>query len=224
MVRANIFPLTVPNAAIRALKDKRQDVYRELRELSANPLDVTLAIPRSRLQPTIESREDGAEVPLPLYEMHLLSDENGLFPEDFKSSWEIEVLTRESSRDDAVAWYRNPSSASPESLGVVYPDDEQQSILRPDFIFFSMSDAGQVQAHIIDPHGQFLADSLPKLLGLCDYAEEHAVHYGRIEAVAKVGEVFRALDLTDAAVRDQIRLGPSAKSLFEGPASKDYPG
>lgn len=218
---ANIW-LTDQEAAIKVLKDERQDVYRELRELSANPLDVTLAMPRSRLQPTIELQEDGAEFQLPSYEKHLLCDEDGLFPEGF-NSWEIEVLTQEMGRANSVAWYRNPSSASPESLGVVYPDDEQQSILRPDFVFFSRSDAGQVQANIIDPHGQFLADSLPKLLGLCDYVEEHAAHYGRIEAIAKVGDAFRVLDLTDAAVRDKIRLGPSAKSLFEGQASKAYP-
>ncbi|MFT4730397.1 MAG: type III restriction enzyme [Granulosicoccus sp.] len=113
--------LTDHGAAIKTLKDKRQDVYRELRELSANPLDVTLAMPRSRFQPTTELREDGTEIQFPCYEKHLLCDKEGLFPEDF-NSWEIEVLTREMDRDNAVAWYRNPSSAGPESLGVDYPD------------------------------------------------------------------------------------------------------
>lgn len=210
------------SGSIKALKDERQDVYRELRELSTNPLDVTLAMPRSRLQPTTELREDGTEAQVPRYEKHLLAGNDGLFSEGF-NSWEVEILTRELSRGEAVSWYRNPSSASPESLGVVYPDDDQQSILRPDFIFFTKTEVGQVEANIIDPHGQFLADSLPKLLGMCDYAEEYQAHYGRIEAVAKVGEAFRKLDLTDALTRDAIRLGPSAKSLFEGTISKPYP-
>lgn len=213
--------MTYHDVKIKALKDERQDVYRELRELSANPLDVNLAMPRSRLQSTTELQVDGTETQLPRYEKHLLCDEDGLFPEVF-NTWEIKVLTHEMEQDDAITWYRNPASASPESLGVDYPDDEQQSILRPDFIFFSKSSDGSVEANIVDPHGQFLADSLPKLLGLCDYAEKHASYYGRIEAVAKVGDDFRVLNLIDETVRETIRSGSSAKSLFEGPASKSY--
>lgn len=214
--------LTEHDGVIKAIKDERQDVYRELRELSAKPMDVTLAMPRSRLQPTTELQEDGTEVPLPYYEKHLLCDADGMFPESF-NTWEKEVLTHETNREDAIAWYRNPSSASPESLGIIYPDDAQHSILRPDFIFFSDSGAEKVIANIIDPHGHHLADSLPKLLGLCDYAMEHAQHYGRIEAIAKVEGALRVLDLTDAAVRDAIRAGKFARSLFEGPTARDYP-
>jgi type III restriction enzyme len=214
--------LTTHEAAIKALSDERQDVYRELRELSANPLDVSLAMPRNSLQPTVEVKEGGAEEALPLYDNHLLCDENGKFPALF-NSWELEVLTKEAQRDDFVAWYRNPSSASPESLGITYPDDGQESIMRPDFIFFLKGDDGVVQANIIDPHGQFLADSLPKLVGLADYAESRGGHFGRIEAIGKVGDAFRLLDLHDADVRHAIRLGPSAKALFEGAKAKPYP-
>lgn len=95
--------------------------------------------------------------------------------------------------------------------------------MRPDFIFFSEDENGAVQANIIDPHGQFLADSLPKLVGLADYAENREVHFGRIEASGKVGDAFRVLDLLDVNVRDAIRLGPSAKALFEGPKAQPYP-
>lgn len=214
--------LTTYEAAIKALSDERQDIYRELRELSANPLDVSLAKPRNSLQPTIEVKEDGTEQALPLFDHHLLCDENGKFPALF-NSWELEVLTRETQRDGFLAWYRNPSSASPESLGITYPEDGQESIMRPDFIFFSKGEGGTVTANIIDPHGQFLADSLPKLLGLADYAESHGDKFGRIEAVARVGDVFRSLNLKDADVREAIRLGPSAKSIFEGAKSKPYP-
>lgn len=214
--------LTKHEAAIKALSDERQDVYRELRELSANPLDVSLAMPRNSLQPTVEVKEGGTEQALPLYDHHLLCDENGKFPADF-NSWELEVLTKEAQRDDFLAWYRNPSSASPESLGITYPDDGQESIMRPDFVFFAKGKDGVVSANIIDPHGQFLADSLPKLVGLADYAESRGGHFGRIEAVGKVGENFRSLDLHDADVRNAIRLGPSAKALFGGPQAKPYP-
>jgi type III restriction enzyme len=215
--------LTDYDAAIKALSDERKDIYRELRELSANPLDVSLAMPRNSLQATVEVKEDGTEQTLPLYDRHLLCDEAGKFPAAF-NSWELEVLTKETQREGFLAWYRNPSSASPESLGITYPEDGQESIMRPDFIFFSKDKDCAVQANIIDPHGQFLADSLPKLVGLANYAESRADHFGRIEAVAKVGDAFRSLDLNDAEVRDAIRLGPSAKALFEGAKAKPYPG
>lgn len=73
-----------------------------------------------------------------------------------------------------------------------------------------------MEASIVDPHGQFLADSLPKLVGLANYAEDRSSYYGRIEAVAKVGDDFRSLDLKNVGVRAEVHLGPSAKSLFEG--------
>ena len=208
--------------AIKALSDERKDVYRELRELSANPLDISLVMPRNSLQPTVEVKEDGTEQALSLYDHHLLCDENGKFPAAF-NSWELEVLTKEAQRDGFLAWYRNPSSASPESLGITYPDDGQESIMRPDFIFFTMGGDGVVKANIIDPHGQYLADSLPKLVGLANYAEGRGAHFGRIEAIGKVADAFRSLDLHDADVREAIRLGPSAKSLFEGGKAHSYP-
>lgn len=214
--------LTTHDAAIKALSDERQDVYRELRELSANPLDVSLAMPRNSLQPTVERKENGTEEALPLYDMHMLCDENGKFPALF-NSWELEVLTREMQRDNFLAWYRNPSSSSPESLGITYPEDQQKSIMRPDFIFFTKGKAGAVKANIVDPHGQYLADSLSKLVGLADYAEEYGEHFESIEAIAKVGESFKLLDLQNASVRDAIKAGPSAKSLFEGPSAMPYP-
>lgn len=104
-----------------------------------------------------------------------------------------------------------------------YPIDEQESILRPDFIFFNMDEKGAVRANIVDPHGDHLADSLPKLVGLANYAEAHANSYGRIVSVSKSGGVFRCLDLKDQEVREAIKLGPSAKALFGGQKAKPYP-
>ncbi|MDU9007215.1 hypothetical protein [Sedimentitalea todarodis] len=216
--------LTTHEAAIKALSDERQDVYRELRELSANPLDVSLAMPRNSLQPTIEVMEDGTEVALPAYEGHLLCDGAGFFPVKIRlNDWELEVLSQEAKRNGFMAWYRNPSSASPESLGVIYPIDGQESIMRPDFIFFTKNENGVVQANIVDPHGDHLADSLPKLVGLANYAEAHADSYERIVSVSKSGGVFRYLDLKDPEVRAAIKKGPSAKALFGGPKAKPYP-
>lgn len=215
--------LTAHQAAIKGLTDERQDVYRELRELSANPLDVTLAMPKNRLQPTVELREDGTEVPLPRFDRHLLCDADGKYP-DILNTWEAKVWDTEMSSESALAWYRNPSSAKPESMGIVYYEDGQANILRPDFIFFTQGPDGAVQVNLIDPHGQYLADSLPKLLGLKGYTDRHGSDFNRIEAVAKTEQGgFRSLDIKNAEVRASIASATSAKSVFEGPLSKPYP-
>ncbi len=207
---------------IKALTDQRQDVYRELREWSTRPLTRSLATPRNILQPAKELRESGEEVLLPKFERHLLSDENGEYP-DKLNSWETHILECEMIREEAVAWYRNPPYSKPESLGITYIEDNQTSILRPDFIFFTEDPNGNIIANIVDPHGHHLADALPKLKGLCVFFEGHGGHFGRIEAVSHLDGRFRFLDICNAEVRDAISDATSAKSLFEGPLANAYP-
>ena len=213
--------LTTHADAIKGLTDERKDVYRELRELSAQPLDVSLASPRSRLQATTEMKEDGSEVALPLFDLHLLSDDDGKYP-DLLNSWERQVLDAEMASKNAVAWYRNPSTPKPESLGIVYEQDDEAHILRPDFIFFTEDAVGKVNASIVDPHGYHLADSLPKLKGLRDFAAKHGSEFARIEAIAEVDGTLRSLDMQESKVRDAIDGASSAKVLFEGALSQSY--
>ena len=214
--------LTNHEANIKGLTDERQSVYRELRALSADPLDVTIAIPKNRLQHSVELLSDGTKAPLPSLDRHLLCDEDGMYP-DFLNEWEAKVLEVEMSSETSLAWYRNPSSSTPESLGIIYENDGQASVLRPDFIFFKRESDGTIQADLVDPHGHHLADSLPKLLGLKDYAERYGAEYNRIEAVAEIKGGLCSLDIKDAAVRDALASASSAKSLFEGEHSKPYP-
>ncbi|WDA11853.1 hypothetical protein [Paracoccus marcusii] len=77
--------LTRFRVEIKDLSDERQDVYRQIREMSANPMDVDLARPTSRMQATTIREANGTKTPLPTFERHLLCDEQGLFPEDFNS-------------------------------------------------------------------------------------------------------------------------------------------
>ena len=214
--------LTEHDAAIKSLKDERQDIYRELRALSADPLDVTLATPRNSLQPTIKLRADGTEVALQQFDKHLLCDEDGKFPAVL-NHWENKVFLAETSLEVSEAWYRNPPFAKPESLGVVYEEDGQAKILRPDFIFFTKDDDGDISANIVDPHGHQLADALPKLKGLRDYAAKHGSEFARIEQIAEVDGRFLSLDLQDQAVRDAIDGASSAKALYKSKLSQSYP-
>ncbi|KAF0133812.1 MAG: hypothetical protein FD152_1555 [Xanthobacteraceae bacterium] len=206
---------------IKNLSDERQDVYRQIREMSANPMDVDLARPTSWMQPTTIREANGSETPLPSFERHMLCDEHGMFPEDF-NSWEGEVVKSELARAGAVAWYRNPSRASQDSLGIIYEDGGEPRIVRPDFVFFVQQDDGTVAADIVDPHGIQFGDAMPKLKGLAQYAERFGDQYRRIEAVAKIGDKFRVLDLKEAATRASVSTATTIKALYESTDAFDY--
>lgn len=208
---------------IKSLSDERQDVYRQIREMSSEPMPVDLARPTSWMQPTTLREANGTETPLPHYAQHLLCDDDGNFPEDF-NSWEGEVVKAELARSGTVGWYRNPSRASQDSLGVIYEEGGSPKIVRPDFVFFARLPDGTVAADIIDPHGIQFGDAIPKLKGLADYAEAFGSQYRRIEAVAKIGDRFRALDLTEASTRAAVAAATSIRALYEGEAGTDYLG
>ncbi|MCB2212929.1 DEAD/DEAH box helicase family protein [bacterium] len=207
--------------AIKDLKDDRQDVYRQIREMSADPMDVDLARPKSWLQPTVERKEDGTETELPRFDRHLLCDEDGLYPCEF-NAWEDKVLSTELGRDKTVAWYRNPARASQDSLGITYLNGDEAKVVRPDFIFFSQSDDGSIAADIVDPHSHHLSDALPKLQGLARYAEQYGAIYRRIDAVTKIDDRFKALDLKEETVRQAVFDATSAKDVFVGEFANNY--
>lgn len=213
--------LTQYKGAIKELTDERQEVYRQIREMSVRPLDVDLARPSIWMQPTTAREANGKEFDLPRFTRHLLCDNDGTFPADF-NSWEGIVLDAELKRVGAVAWYRNPERASQDSLGVTYEDGDELKIVRPDFVFFSRLDDETIVADLVDPHGTHLADALPKLKGLAKYAEANAGSYRRIEAVAEVDGKYRVLDLTSESVRLAITGASSAKTLYASEVAKDY--
>ena len=208
--------------AIRALSDDRQEVYREIREMSADPLDVDLARPKTWMQPTTVKEANGTEVALPRYEKHLMCDGEGMFPDEL-NNWEKTVLAAEMMAGDRIAWYRNPDRAAQESLGIVYDEAGTAKILRPDFVFFSQEADGSIVADIVDPHGHHLADALPKLRGLARYAENNGALFRRIEAVSEVDGKYRVLDLTKAEVRNALdHATTSAKPVYLGATAANY--
>ena len=213
--------LTRFRVQIKDLSDERQDVYRQIREMSAKPMDVDLARPTSWMQATTIREANGTQTALPTFERHLLCDEQGLFPEDF-NSWEGTVVRAELAREGTIGWYRNPSRASQDSLGIIYEDGSEPKIVRPDFLFFSQMRDGSMAADIVDPHGTHFADAIPKLTGLARYAEMFGDQYRRIEAITKIDEQFRVLDLTDPTVRAAIASATSVRALYESAVADDY--
>ncbi|MBM4570177.1 DEAD/DEAH box helicase family protein [Rhodococcus hoagii] len=208
--------------AISGLSDEQQDIYRQIKEMSDDPQDIDLARPTSWVVHRTARETDGTEADLPLYPMHLLSNEGGDFPMEIGSSWEKKVLDRELGRTETLAWYRNPGRATQESLGAAYTIDGQTRIVRPDFVFFARRVDGTVGASIVDPHGIQFADALPKLRGLAAFAERHAGRFQRVDAVAEVDGVLRVLDLTSATVRHAVDTATDAQTLYTGPGSAAY--
>jgi len=206
---------------IRDLSDERQEAYRIVRGMSRHPEDIDLTKPLSWMEPTSAREQDGTETALPTYTHHLLCTDDGDFPAEM-NEWEVQVLEAEMKRQGFLAWYRNPSRSSQDSLGIAYTDGEQHRILRPDFIFFAKQADGKIVADIVDPHGTQFSDALPKLKGLATYAERHEQSFRRIEAVAKIDDKLRVLELTDPDVRKAVAEATNAKTLYTSELASDY--
>lgn len=207
-------------ATIKRLSHDRQESYRQIREMSAEPQDVDLVKPEARYEPT-KARLNDVETALPTYKSHLLCDEQGNYPVEL-NGWEAKVVETEMKRKGFSFWYRNPQQPGQSSLGIAYVSGEQYGIVRPDFIFFATEADGTAVADIVDPHSLHLADALPKLQGLGLYAEKHAKVYRRIESVAEAKGRLRVLDLTREEVRSGIASAKDATSLFAGGLARDY--
>ena len=135
------------------------------------------------------------------------------------------MLETEAARPTFVAWYRNPARPTPASMRIAYQDDNDGwGSLQVDFLVVSRRDDGTLGVSIVDPHGDYLADTRPKLQALARYAEIYGDQFVRIESLVKVGNQLRALDLHDAAVRAEVMEfdGAQVSALYEGPHARDY--
>ncbi|OLT39428.1 type III restriction endonuclease subunit R [Serinicoccus sp. CNJ-927] len=214
--------LSETRVARKGLPDERQAEYDRLEGMSTEPERITLTEPKTAQADTKVREKDGTERDLPTRRLHLMAAKGGTYPIDL-NDWERKVLDSEMKQPGFAAWYRNPSRATKESLAVAYKDAEGTwRALRPDFIFFATQHDGTHVADLVDPHGHHLADALPKLRGLVEFAEQFGGDFRRIESVAETNGRLRALDLTKANVRQAIRDATSAKGLYESDAASDY--
>lgn len=215
--------LTQTRVSRKNLSDERQAEYDVLEAMSTTPDPIALTVPTIGQTDTKIRNADGSEEDLPLYDMHLMSDEDGTIPMHFTSSWEPKVLEAESARPGFCGWYRNPDRATKDSVAIAYKDElGDWRALRPDFVFFGTTYDGKVVADLVDPHGHHMSDALPKLRGLADFAERFAGDFRRIESVAETDGKLRVLDITKASVRQAIRDAQSANALYESDLASDY--
>lgn len=205
---------------IKALSDDRKESYRLVIEMSTDPQDIDLVKPESRYEAT-KVRDNDQEITLPTWKNHLLCDKDGKYPAEL-NNWEREVVEAEAKREGFSFWYRNPQQPGQSSLGIAYLENDLYKIIRPDFLFFSTLENGAVVADLVDPHSLHLADALPKLKGLAEYAEKHTSAYRRIWSVAAINGTLRSLDLTQEHIRSAVLGAVDATSLFSGPLAEDY--
>ena len=214
--------LTQTRVARKGLSDDRQAEYDRLEGLSTQPERISLTAPKVA-QADMQAREkDGTEKMLPTRRLHLMAAEDGTYPIDL-NQWERQVLDSEAKQPGYKGWYRNPARATKESLAVAYKNGSGEwKAMRPDFIFFATDHKGTVIADLVDPHGHHLADALPKLRGLADFAEHYGADFRRIESVAETEGKMRVLDLTKPQVRQAVRDATDAKVLYTSGIARDY--
>ena len=176
------------------LREQDRQRYRELESETASRLTTELAWPDVVNIPNKGKR----------YPRHIIQDEDGLCPLDL-NDYEDAVVKRELARDRTVAFYRNPSNNSPQVFSFPYSAANGIQSCRPDFIFFVRDADGDIRPSIIDPHGTYLADTIPKLKGYVAYLREFPDVFVQVRfiGVLESGEC-RSLNLLRREVQEAI--------------------
>jgi hypothetical protein len=209
--------------AIRELRDVSQQKYEDIRAMATDPQLGTLRPPRTRIEGFSVDDCDRI-VAAPLAPLHLMSDREGQFPLTSLNSWERQIVHAELARPSVRAWYRNPSRAAVDSLGIAYRDDATANwrSMHPDFVFFNEV-GGQIVASIVDPHGHHLEDAAMKLQALASFAETYGYAFHRIEAVAEVDGGMKVIDMQQPLVREVVLAGgQSAVDIYRSTVAVGY--
>lgn len=198
--------------AIKTLSESRQSLYAEITAMSTDPQLISMALPKNRQEETRRAFGDATQM-LDQRTLHLLSDEDGMFPVGKLNPDEVQVLDTEIQRGDLLAWYRNPTGGR-DSMSIAYQDMHGAwRTLRPDFLFF-VGGLDGVRANIVDPHGSWLPDALPKLRGLARFAEAYGENFHRIESISRIDGELRVLDFTLPEVRKIVLDAIDADSVY----------
>ncbi len=186
-----------------------------------SPKSQVIEIKRPRIRTEETDNADG--IKLETRNGHLVSDGNGNFPIGSLNQWEIEVLDREMSRPGFEAWYRNPSRPTGDALAITYQNVQGHwRRMCPDFVFFH-GDSQKMRVSIIDPNGHHLADALPKLRGLAEFAAALGEPFHRIESVARVNDgTLRVPDLTGPHIREAVAVTEDIQALYVNGHANDY--
>lgn len=189
---------------IDKLAEERMDIYDGILGGASDPVGVKLGI-GDRL---LWRRPKTAKA----YSKHVFVDSSGEFLEDFKSSWEVDLLAEEIPRHEVVGWFRIRDRQRT-SLRVPYEQKGRWQPMYPDFVVLR-EDGDRIIVDILDPHDPTRADAVPKAKGLARYAEKHGARFGRIQVIAKVDDQLRRLELTDPKVRNAVAVIETSDALL----------
>lgn len=199
------------------LSEKHKQRYRELESETGSKLTTRMQWPETVNVKPAETR----------WPKHIVQEEDGLCPLDLNED-EAYVVKRELDRDRTVAFYRNPAeSMSPLAFSIPYNSPVGRKAAHPDFIFFVRDAEGTIRPSIIDPHGSYLADAIPKLKGYVEYLIDYPDAFVQVLSISSMSEGadrYRSLNLLDPKVQDAIMDfdGDMAEELYRGPLSHRY--
>jgi hypothetical protein len=182
--------------------------------MATDPQTGVLRPPRTRIE-GFSVEEDGQIAAAPLAPLNLMSDDDGWFPLTSLNNWERSVVFAELRRPNVRAWYRNPSRAAVDSLGIAYRDDDTANwrSMHPDFVFFHEV-GGKIVASIVDPHGHHLDDAAMKMRALAAFAAKYGDAFHRIESLTEIDGHMMVIDLQDSESRDMLRHHKDKKADF----------
>lgn len=159
------------------------------------------------------------------YPHHIMQKEDGLCPLDLNPVEDF-IVKNELAKSRTVAFYRNPSgSMSAKAFSIPYSSSVGRMALHPDFLFFVKDSDGTIRPSIIDPHGDFLGDTLAKLRGYVAYLREYPDVFKRVQFVGDMGNgEYRVLNLLREDVQNAIENynEVDCKALFYGPFANNY--
>lgn len=159
------------------------------------------------------------------YPRHIVQKEDGLCPLDLNPVEDF-IVKNELAKSRTVAFYRNPSgSMSAKAFSIPYMSSVGRKALHPDFLFFVKDGDGTVKPSIVDPHGDFLSDTLAKLRGYVTYLRDYPDVFKQVLFVGDMGEgVYKVLNLLRSDVQDAVMgySGVDCKALFYGSFANDY--
>ena len=159
------------------------------------------------------------------YSRHIVQKEDGLCPLDLNPAEDF-VVRSELAKSRTVAFYRNPSgSMSAKAFSIPYMSSVGRKALHSDFLFFVRDAGGAIKPSIVDPHGEFLGDTLAKLRGYVTYLREYPDVFKQVLFVGDMGnDEYRVLNLLRPEVQDAVMAynDVDCKALFYGSFSNDY--
>ena len=135
-------------------------------------------------------------------------------------------MNTELAKARTIAFYRNPSgSMSAKAFSIPYMSSVGRKALHPDFIFFVRDEQGDIRPSLVDPHAEFLGDTLAKLKGYVNYLRDFPDVFKQVLFVGDMGnKEYRVINLLRNDVQEAILsyTEVDCKALFYGPYANTY--